>query len=220
MIPLDSIDFTLPTDLCRIMGQVKSDKGSEAVHLSNHNYTHYYSRLFAPLRDSKIRIFELGIGTNNLDIPSNMGPTGTPGASLYGWRQYFPKARIFGADIDRRILFSSERIQTFYCDQLDPQSIEALWRAPELNAPFDIIIEDGLHTVEANICFFENSIHKLKKGGIYVIEDVFKSSLPRFQEIYRGWSERFTHLKFEEISLPNKGEDNNLIIASYPTEVE
>ena len=45
---------------------------------------------------------------------------------------------------------------------------------------FDIIIEDGLHTFEANKCFFENSIHKVKRGGIYIIEDITNIDLPKF----------------------------------------
>ena len=36
---------------------------------------------------------------------------------------------------------------------------------------FDIII-DGIHDYKGNINFFENSIEYLKKGGVYIIEDV------------------------------------------------
>ena len=37
---------------------------------------------------------------------------------------------------------------------------------------FDIIIDDGLHTLDAGIVFFENSFEKLRKDGVYIIEDV------------------------------------------------
>jgi len=38
---------------------------------------------------------------------------------------------------------------------------------------FDIILEDGLHEYEANICFFKNAIKYLSDDGVYIIEDVY-----------------------------------------------
>ena len=61
------------------------------------------------LRLNNLNIFEVGLGTNNVDVPSNMGKDGKPGASLRAWRDYFPNA-----DIDTRILFKEDKIQTFY----------------------------------------------------------------------------------------------------------
>jgi len=58
-------------------------------------------------------VFELGLGTNNIGAPSSMGAGGCSGASLRGWREYFPNAHIFGAESDRDILFDEERIWTF-----------------------------------------------------------------------------------------------------------
>ena len=57
-----------------------------------------------------------------------MGSTGQPGASLKMWRDYFPNAMIFGADIDKDILFNDQRITTFYVDQLNSDSIKEMWR--------------------------------------------------------------------------------------------
>lgn len=37
---------------------------------------------------------------------------------------------------------------------------------------FDIIIDDGPHTYLSNILFYKNSINKLNKNGIYIIEDI------------------------------------------------
>jgi len=122
-------------------------------------------RQFQPLR-----IFELGIGTNNVNLPSNMGANGRPGASLYGWREFFPNSKIYGADIDRDILFQTDQIHTFYCDQTNEHSITSMWsNEPELSENFDFIIEDGLHEFHANVCFFEKSIHKLKKIVIILL---------------------------------------------------
>jgi len=42
------------------------------------------------------------------------------------WREYFPNANIYGADIDETILFQDERIATFPLDQTKPESISRL----------------------------------------------------------------------------------------------
>jgi hypothetical protein len=71
----------------------------------------------------------------------------------------------------KNILFEEHRIKTFYVDQLDGNSIKSMWENIGVKE-FDIIIDDGLHEPEAIYNFFINSFHKLKKNGIFVIEDV------------------------------------------------
>jgi trans-aconitate methyltransferase len=212
-----NLDIGTPTPLCKIMGKYGSDKGSENIINSWHNYTTFYHKLFKDIRDKPVRIFELGLGSNNVDITSNMGKDGKPGASLYGWAEYFPKAKVYGADIDSDILFSTDRINTYYCDQTKPDIIMAMWEQPELAENMDIIIEDGLHTFPANVCFFENSIHKLRKGGCYIIEDVFTKDIPKFTEKVQEWKNKYPRLLFNIISIPShvNKEDNNLVCVFY-----
>ena len=64
-------------------------KGNENLTISPYNYTTLYYKLFSPRRYENLRIFELGLGTNNINIPSNMGPNGKSGASLRGWADFF-----------------------------------------------------------------------------------------------------------------------------------
>ena len=87
------------------------------------------------------------------------------------WKDYFKNAYIFGADIDKKILFNEERISTFYVNQLEKDSIISMWNKVD-KKNFDIIIDDGLHTLDAAVTLFENSFFQLKKNGIYIIEDV------------------------------------------------
>ena len=193
--------------LCDIMNKYGSDKGS-----GHHNYTEsVYYDLFKNIKDEPLFIFELGLGTNNTSVPSNMGQNGKPGASLHGWSEFFPNAKIFGADIDKDILFQTDKIKTFYCDQTNPQVIKDMWSSlPQ----FDIIIEDGLHTYDANVCFFENSIHKLKPGGIYFIEDISINDITKFQnKIKNEWS-NILGLSFDLKIIPSKlnTHDNNMLI--------
>ena len=107
-------DEKIATPLCEIMGKHNSDKGNMDIINSHHNYTTFYYSIFKDIQYSYLKIFELGIGTNNINIPSNMGENGTPGASLYGWNDFFVKSKIFGADIDSNILFNTEKIKTFF----------------------------------------------------------------------------------------------------------
>jgi hypothetical protein len=126
-------------------------------------------------------VLEIGLGTNNEDVVSNMGPAGSPGASLRAFRDFLPKARIYGADIDRRILFSEDRIETFFADQTDMNSFDAL--SKNVGADFDLIIDDGLHSPNANIAVLVFAFDKLKPGGWFVVEDIPNSALPVWQVI-------------------------------------
>jgi len=144
-----------------------------------------------------------------------MGIRGRPGASLRGWRQAFPRAQIYGADIDRDILFQDERIRTYYCDQLDATAVREMWREEGIVAGVDILIEDGLHTFEANTTFLEESLPHLRPGGFYVVEDVATDLLPlwrdRIESTYVG---QFPDTQIAMVSIPNhlNSVDNNLII--------
>ena len=176
---------SLLNGLCEKYG---SDKGSlkpqgHPYPWAPHTYADFVERLFDHCRQSVKNVFECGIGTNNPAVPSSMGVNGKPGASLRVWRDYFPEARVVGADIDRNIMFSEDRIETFYCDQTNPASIRELWAAVRVGE-FDLMIDDGLHTVEAGVCLLENSFHKLREGGLYLIEDVNPYSIVSYRQFF------------------------------------
>jgi hypothetical protein len=175
------------SELCQKYG---SDKGaiSKSGHpypWAPHTYADYYSRLFDHCRTNIKKVFECGLGTNNINITANMGFFGKPGASLRVWRDYFPNAAILGADIDKEILFNEERINTFYVDQTDPVSIAELWSNINVDN-FDFMVDDGLHTFEAGVCLFESSVSRLANQGIYVIEDVNFPDLTRYATFFEN----------------------------------
>jgi SAM-dependent methyltransferase len=212
-------DVTKATPLCEIMGRNKSDKGAANITECKHNYTTFYHSIFSGLREKPLRVFELGLGTNNPHIPSSMGLHGRPGASLYGWEEYFPNAEIFGADIDSNILFNTARIHTFYCDQTNPHIISYMWNQPALQETFDIIVEDGLHTFHANVCFFENSIHKLKPNGYFIIEDIICHEEHLFLTKFKEWEQKYADCSFTLVKLPSKinTHDNALVVVHKRT---
>jgi hypothetical protein len=211
-----ALDFNIniTTPLCEIMERHGSDKGSTKLFTGWHNYTTFYYSLFKDKQLDSLRIFELGLGTNNIKMKSNMGKDGRPGASLYGWSEFFKNSCVFGADIDKDILFNADKIKTYYCDQTSKKDIEDLWRNSDLHDNFDIIIEDGLHEYEANIIFFENSIHKLNLNGVYIIEDICKNNLDLFRSKIKEWELKYTNLKFDLVEIPNKSNnwDNNVLL--------
>jgi SAM-dependent methyltransferase len=199
----------MKTELCEIMTRYGSDKGS-----GWHNYTEFYHEKFESLKDKELKIFELGLGTNNPNLPSSMGVNGKPGASLRGWKEYFHNSEVYGADIDTNILFEEERIKTFFCDQTKKEIIHYMWNLPELNdKQFDIIIDDGLHECNANMIFLENSIHKLKNDGIYIIEDIINYNIPLYLQ-YLSNIKNNTNIVYEIIKLENinNTHDNTIIV--------
>lgn len=205
---LQSVNVWAPTKLCRVMTKNGSDKGRA------HNYTTVYSALLKGRYDEPLRILELGLGSNNPDVPSNMGVFGIPGASLRGWRELFPGALVFGADVDRRILFQEDRIRTFYCDQLDRSSIRELWARQELQAGVDFIVEDGLHTFEANVTFLEESLDHLRPGGIYICEDIMRDETDRWcDRLQSVYSLQYPTFEFVFVVLPDgNNKANNMLV--------
>ena len=170
------------------MDNYGSDKGGKN---NEHNFAQYYSQIFHNQKDKIENFLEIGLGTNDINMPSNMGKDGKPLASLRAWRDYFKNANIYGADIDRNILNDENRIKTFYVDQTNPASIKDLFNQIG-NKRFDIILEDGLHEFNANICFFENAINFLKTDGVYIIEDVYYKDQEKFIRYFEKTSYNFS----------------------------
>ena len=122
------------------------------------------------------RILEIGLGTNNKNMISGMTRSYVPGASLRSYKKILASANCFGADIDSSILFSDDGIVTAWANQTDLNSM--------LNLPkkfsekeFDLVIDDGLHSTEANL---NTLIFALKHTSIHsfiYIEDISKNSI-------------------------------------------
>lgn len=186
--------------LTNLMNLHGSDKGGKNNH---HNYSNYYSELFYNNKNNIENFLEIGLGSNNENIPSNMGSDGVPLASLRAWRDFFKNANIFGADVDKSILKNEDRIKTFYVDQTDPKSIEKMFEKIGVKK-FDIILEDGLHEFNANICFFENSIKFLQDDGIYIIEDVYYKDQDKFINYFEKTNFNFSIVDiFHEKNIAN-----------------
>jgi hypothetical protein len=158
--------------LKELFDQYGSDKGD-----TDHRYHLLYGALLASTDASAL--LEIGLGTNNVNVVSNMGSRGKPGASLRAFRDYLPSAQIYGADVDRDVLFNEERISTFFVDQTDLDSFSALGGV--VPAEFDLIIDDGLHSPNANIATLVFGLGRLKVDGYFLVEDISPDALPIWQ---------------------------------------
>ena len=138
-----------------------TDKGP-----SQHNYTELYERLFLQWKNDPIKIFEIGIAN---------------GGSLEMWQTYFPKARIFAADIDPKTQFNNDRVTTLIADQANRAQLAAAIETA--GGDIDILIDDGGHTMEQQQVSLGYLFPSVRAGGYYVIEDVH-TSLPALWKGY------------------------------------
>ena len=200
--------------LCDLYGTDKGEISSIGNPYSwqSHTYTDFYELIFFPIRNQVKALLECGIGTNDVEITSNMGGSAKPGASLRVWKNYFYNAKIFGVDIDEKVLFDDDRIKTYCVDQTSNQSIQNFLTALDEKIKFDIIIDDGLHTFEAGKIFFENTVNRLAENGIYIIEDVSPFDITAYGKYFKNHQNQF-HVCFIDLDFPNcKIKDNCLIM--------
>jgi hypothetical protein len=169
-----------------LLNKLGSDKAQ------THAYHHFYANVFED-QSSVRNILEVGLGTNNLDVLSSMGPQGRPGASLRAFRDYFPNAQILGCDVDKRILFTEDRITTAYVDQTKPETFEDL----DLAADFDLLIDDGLHSPHANLSTLTFFLKCLKIGGYAVVEDIGVEAYNIWQVVYNLLPEKYSGRLFK-----------------------
>jgi hypothetical protein len=147
------------TDLCFLALWHRSDK----VPVLGHSYTPFYHSLFGDRRDAVKKVLEIGIG-----FPETMPIANYKvGASLYMWRDYFPNAEIYGADIREDILINEGRIHSYKVNQ--GQSTELFALIDNIGQGFDLIVDDGSHKTDHQII---SAIALAKYTDCYVIEDV------------------------------------------------
>ena len=161
------------TDLADAFNRYGSDKDVNG-------YTPLYSALLSHLREDPITLVEVGIGTMIPDAPSSMQgyalPGYRPGGSLRAWRDWLPEARIIGLDVQPDTQFVEDRIETRLCDSTDAESVASTFERLGL-VEADVIIDDGSHLDVDQIRTMRNLLPRLKKNGLYVIEDVYPGSL-------------------------------------------
>jgi hypothetical protein len=158
------------TPLCELAEKYGVDKCPKI----RHAYTPFYYN-FLKNKDIK-KVLEVGIG-HYKDIESKetfyhrqLDREWSKGGSLKMWRDFFPEATIYGVDIEKDCLFEDERIKTFQGDERNQNDWERILK--QTGTDIDLFIDDGLHHPRYQVRLCKFILPKLKKGAIYVIEDV------------------------------------------------
>lgn len=143
------------------------------------------------------------------------------GGSLKIWRDMFPEAEIVGVDIDETCKqYEGERIVVKIGNQTDVKFLKSL-------GDFDIIIDDGGHTMSQQQISLKWLMPQLREGGIYVIEDTHTSYWIQFKDIEHSTIDEIkgliddlhTYADQSERCVKKKGLENKYRITSlaiYP----
>ena len=150
----------------KIEGQLADPTGGKP-----NEYWKIYERIVSGIdAESELRILEIGVGR---------------GGGLVSLGKIFPNSEIFGidnnhdGDVQEAIETSGRPI--FVGSQTDVQFILDVEKKA---GPFDIIIDDASHVSMHQIITFETLFPKLKKGGMYIVEDTHTSYLPSYDGGY------------------------------------
>lgn len=135
-------------------------KGWGTDKLTKHPYTEDYDPLFEQWRDTPVRLLEIGA---------------YHGASTIAWDKYFPKGDITVVDIQPRKALEnidgrvdSTRTRIIIADAYTKEFADT-------QGTFDIVNDDGPHTLESMKSCVTLYFPKLNPGGVLVIEDIPKS---------------------------------------------
>jgi len=128
-----------------------------------HDYAVIYEKYFAPFRDAPIVFLEIGLGA---------------GCSARMWDEYFSKAKLYFIDIvpyvvERGNKYLSAKAKCFLVDQSNKKALDDF--AKRIDEEFDIIVDDGGHTMDQQLNSFIALFPYVKSGGIYVVEDLHTS---------------------------------------------
>lgn len=128
--------------------------------VSKHHYGPVYFDLFH--NNSKRR---------NVKKVLEIGPA--EGAGIKMFRDFFPNATIYGAEIDQnRVdkLQGLDRIEVYHCDQSKESDLVELLKRTGTN--IDLVIDDGSHDPKHQLFTCLILMTYLDKGVTYIIEDV------------------------------------------------
>ena len=151
-----------------LFNSVGSDKGTEIRFEGGapHCYAIDYYHLFEDLKDQEFNFLEIG-----LDNASKQNGSPQDAPSLRAWREFFPKATIFGFDINDFSFFKQERTFTFHGDQSSPQDLHKFietFQGPQ----FKVVVDDGSHASSHQQISLATLLPHVAPLGLYVIEDL------------------------------------------------
>lgn len=142
--------------LLEIVDNTRTDKNTV------HSYLSLYETLLSPKKESATDVLEIGIAQG--------------GGSIKLWNDYFKNAHIYGLDIIPKSmvwqdLYSLPRVSLFTSiNAYDRSFVESTFVKNSIK--FDMVLDDGPHSLESMIMFIKLFAPLLKDDGILIIEDV------------------------------------------------
>lgn len=144
--------------LCELVDNTRTDKNT------THSYLELYERILNKKKETATEVLEIGIGV----VDHICGD----GGSIKLWKDYFLNATVHAVDI--------KHIDTVWSGIKDQPriilhtSVDAYNKAfiDNLNRKFDLILDDGPHTLDSMKKCVELYLPILKEDGVLIIEDV------------------------------------------------
>lgn len=123
------------------------------------HYFDVYHRHFERFRGKPAKVLEIGV---------------YHGGSLQMWKHYFgSQAKIVGVDVNPRCSALAEPgIEIVIGDQANRAFLRSLVQS---HGPFDIVIDDGGHTMVQQQVSLEELYTAVNPGGVYLVEDIHTS---------------------------------------------
>jgi hypothetical protein len=121
----------------------------------SHGYCPTYEKYLNKFRDTPIRILEIGV---------------LNGHSLMLWKEYFSNAEIHGIDIN-----NCPHPEGTTLHILNMNNIEGIQEFVEKNGKWDIIIDDGKHSMSTQQNALTYLWKTLKNKGVFIMEDIHSS---------------------------------------------
>lgn len=129
---------------------------------SHHVFTEFYDDVFKTYTNP--RILEIGVANT---------------ASIHMYLNYWENPYVVGMDIDDKSTLVNGKWKFVQGDQAN---IDDLRKCVDGEDKFDIILDDGGHTMKQQQVSFGFLIDHIKSGGYYIIEDLHTSSDGHYRE--------------------------------------
>jgi hypothetical protein len=137
------------------MPEGDADKGTA------HSYLEIYETLLSS-RKENINFLEIGV---------------SKGYSLMLWKDFFVNSKIIGLDINlSSLIFKPDGFEVYETDATDESKLNNILK----DQTFDFIIDDGSHLLQHQVASFNILFPRLKKQGIYFIEDIVNIDESKF----------------------------------------
>lgn len=148
---------------------------------AGHTYLPVYESLFKNIKDSVKNILEIGVYT---------------GGSMLLWNDYFLNATVHGLDVrpEPDIIKNIDRIKFYNADAYNFDFIRTTFE--ETNMKFDILIDDGPHSLDSMMIFASKYSPLLTDKGILVIEDIQDMSwIPKIIQSFPKEYQEYVYVK-------------------------